>query len=177
MNENLKWRVAISTHNNVIMFTVPGGAPKYIRIVQRTKTHSPHPRPEPWAYIMLYHITKKGLGKIAHTKLQFYKNTYWCACIHTHTHTQTISITINARSTDTINIMTETVVSYSCQLQLSVTVEEMSLKRSSEGLNGTTFPGASRQCIPERWSNIPEGSLTVSLCLRSSWPRNIKERS
>ena len=37
----------------------------------------------------------------------------------------------------------------------------MSLQRSFEGLNGITFPDASGQCIPERWSNIPEGSLTV----------------
>ena len=53
----------------------------------------------------------------------------------------------------------------------------MSLQRSLKGLNGITFPDVSRQCIPERWSNIPEGSLTVLFYLRISWPRNIKERS
>ena len=53
----------------------------------------------------------------------------------------------------------------------------MSLQRSFEGLNGITFPDASRKYFPERWSNIPEGLLTILFCFRISWPRNIKERS
>ena len=56
-----------------VMFTVQGAPTNYkyiynnIRIVQRTKTHSKNPRPEPEAYITLHTYYIKGLGKIAHT--------------------------------------------------------------------------------------------------------------
>ena len=38
---------------------------------------------------------------------------------------------------------------------------------SFEELNGITFHDASRQYLPERWSNIPENSLTALFVLES----------
>ena len=92
----------------------------------------------------------------------------------TRTHTDARAFT----HTPSVSPSTEEALTPSPSLLgFSVTVEEMSLQRSCEGWNGITFPDASRQCIPERWSNIPEGSMTVLFCLRMSWPRNIMERS
>ena len=90
---------------------------------------------------------------------------------HTHTHTQSASASeSNVLSTETNNT-TEHVFSYSWKKKK---------KNSSEMFWRTEwyhFPDASKQGIPEKGSNTPEGSLTVSLCLRISRPRNIKERS